>query len=651
MAKITALPIADELDGEELLTVVQGARTKRVAMASFRNLITPYLQYWYKGDRGATGEAANTFTSLAALKAIDPALFPSTILINGSAPPVTYGFVEDDFTGQADDDRVVALDTVPLASGALVRQTSRSISFGRRSIEDKLNENISPYDKGAVGDGLSNDLAALQACIDARGNLPTGRFYIGSGRLRPRSGQTILGSGKSAWEPYLGAPGGVGSPFPTIERTVIVIDKGTTAWDLSGLNSVTIVGVTVRAKLGKQSGYGMDQGSVDDTVGFDITASSQIELIDIGMLGLAKGISADPAPGQPVAQMPHLSRIMASDCERVLAFGTAASSSYTVRDARIDGIVIALHCKYILDAHWCDGLRYEMNRLYQAKSNSIYMRKCNLVSIIGVTVFESTLDGVVLEDCEMVVMSGMTIARSGSYAATMPWAQRIGLRLTRCNGVSFEGLLEKTTGAPILIEDCVGIRIDATIDTPFWTTGNATNASGAINVWNSVAVRINGTITGNTACWIAVWADAKSARTLTGNVAADPHMGFTRALGLQGYGGHIIRLSAAKELGKGGGVAIDPIRVLLPAGKRLVTRSVEMTSGTVILRLGTAFWTNYATEPGGGSLAIDDKVLAENSTIEDRWVTIQPSLHNPSEASVTIPGGHETRISTAIVAM
>lgn len=129
MAKITALPVADQIVGTEHLPIVQGDTTKRVTMAAFRDLITPFLQYWYKGDRGDVGEAANTFASIARMKALDPVRYPSAILADSIAPPITYAFVHGNYTGQANDIDIVALDAVPIAEGALVRQGARGISF------------------------------------------------------------------------------------------------------------------------------------------------------------------------------------------------------------------------------------------------------------------------------------------------------------------------------------------------------------------------------------------------------------------------------------------------------------------------------------------------------------------------------------------
>jgi len=121
MAKITDLPQTAALTGAEHLPIVQGGATKRTTMAAFRDLITPYLQQWYKGDKGDTGAASNSFVTLDAMKALDPVKFPSATLVDRKAAPRIYAYVEGDFTGLADDDYIVALKNTPIATGALVR--------------------------------------------------------------------------------------------------------------------------------------------------------------------------------------------------------------------------------------------------------------------------------------------------------------------------------------------------------------------------------------------------------------------------------------------------------------------------------------------------------------------------------------------------
>lgn len=56
MAKISALPIVTHLTGDEHIPIVQDRETRSATMSAFRELITPFLQFWYKGDRGDKGD-------------------------------------------------------------------------------------------------------------------------------------------------------------------------------------------------------------------------------------------------------------------------------------------------------------------------------------------------------------------------------------------------------------------------------------------------------------------------------------------------------------------------------------------------------------------------------------------------------------------
>ncbi|WP_018250787.1 glycosyl hydrolase family 28-related protein [Sphingomonas melonis] len=199
MAKITALDVADALTGDEHLPIVQGQDTKRTTMAAFRALITPYLQYWYKGDRGDTGAAASTYVTKAELTAA-PITHRSYIFApeSGSDDGLlagTFTFQVGDYSTSEQYDEIaqgfiVALDGVPLTMGALVRADARSLSFLgrltrsiRRRIDAKLGDIVSVKDFGAVGDGVTDDTAAIQAAIDATRNggsltFPEGRYLV-----------------------------------------------------------------------------------------------------------------------------------------------------------------------------------------------------------------------------------------------------------------------------------------------------------------------------------------------------------------------------------------------------------------------------------------------------------------------------------------
>lgn len=75
----------------------------------------------YVGDTGPTGPANSTYRSLTELKAAPQANGSYTLLT--ATGRAEYAFVAGNFTGRADDQAVVKLDSVPLTTGALVRAT------------------------------------------------------------------------------------------------------------------------------------------------------------------------------------------------------------------------------------------------------------------------------------------------------------------------------------------------------------------------------------------------------------------------------------------------------------------------------------------------------------------------------------------------
>lgn len=180
MAKITALPFVDEIDGEELLPIVQRGVTKQSTMAALRSLIVPFLQNWYKGDRGDTGPANSSYTSLAALKAA-----PITNrTYNLAAPSGSDGGVLNgpftyrtgDFSADPD---AIALDSTSITTGALVRLRERAtvpyaIPYNRIT-SDRAMDRVTIHDFGAdakpAGAGKGDwDTAAFKRALDFMAN-------------------------------------------------------------------------------------------------------------------------------------------------------------------------------------------------------------------------------------------------------------------------------------------------------------------------------------------------------------------------------------------------------------------------------------------------------------------------------------------------
>lgn len=170
MAKITALAIADALTGDEHLPIVQGAATKRVTMSAFRDLITPFLQYWYKGDRGDTGPANSTFATKAALQAASVTnrsyhFAPDENDTSGFGEAV-YFFKAGNFGGATADfvtGNKVALNGVAITAGALLKQGSTAIAHGAADVSRSLSRTLAYY--GVPDNSGEDETASINAAF------------------------------------------------------------------------------------------------------------------------------------------------------------------------------------------------------------------------------------------------------------------------------------------------------------------------------------------------------------------------------------------------------------------------------------------------------------------------------------------------------
>ena len=167
MAKITALPVVDAMDGDELLPIVQGGDTKRATMSAFRDLITPFLQYWYRGDKGETGAADNTYVSRGLLRASDVTRRTASLVGDNFAPDGRFNY-ETGAAPYMDDDGLTTLVPEGDTKGAWVRQRATGLSVrgvvakDAQARFDEL-EVVMPF---APGDTPEQILAKGQAAID-----------------------------------------------------------------------------------------------------------------------------------------------------------------------------------------------------------------------------------------------------------------------------------------------------------------------------------------------------------------------------------------------------------------------------------------------------------------------------------------------------
>jgi hypothetical protein len=496
-------------------------------------------------------------------------------------------------------------------------------------------------DFGARGDGTRDDTAAFTAALAAAQcvDIPIGTFRI----VKPlvlRDGQTLRGTGRSGWEPYTGK----GAPASAV-KTEILLD-GALAFDVRNTNNATISGIAIRARDARQSGWGGRPGYQEGTTGINITGALQFEARDISFHGLEVGVSCIADSGQS-AQMPRIGDWSAQDCGTVFRFISNDLNFYAARDARIDGCIAALHCGRIAEVRKCDGLRIENVRFFQCATNSLLIERTPFLAITGATLFETGEETIILRDCQYVTMAGVQIVRTGYY-----WngrlVQRSGLLMENCQSIKFEGLVEQSVGRAITIRGCTNLSIAAVVGTPFWMTGSSGGSEGAIHIERSKSILVNASFSG-VSYWVAVWADSASAPSVAGQITTEGFAGVVRCVQLQPTPlGHIAKARVAMAVKPGAAVSLDEVRLLVPAGKTLVSRSVELTMSGFAFAVGNLLWNEgNRAEPGGGVLSVERKIIHRNESAENRYVSVPMGLVNLTDRTQTVAPAAEIRLSLA----
>lgn len=128
--------------------------------------------------------SGNVAETLADLKAYATDKGAVLAAYSGGTP---FTWTLGDFTGQADDVNIVKSDSTDLSVGAWVRQSAEQVQTVQsgtgavaRTTQDKLRERVSVFDFGAVGDGVTDDTAAVKAAMAALrsgGTLELGNGY------------------------------------------------------------------------------------------------------------------------------------------------------------------------------------------------------------------------------------------------------------------------------------------------------------------------------------------------------------------------------------------------------------------------------------------------------------------------------------------
>jgi Pectate lyase superfamily protein len=500
---------------------------------------------------------------------------------------------------------------------------------------------VNVFDFGALGDGQANDGPAFLAALKAGRivNVPAGRFRIDK-PIVLRDGQVLRGTGRGGWEPYTGH-----GTSAAVMRSEIVVDSGT-AIDVRDTNNAAISGLALRTRDARQSAWAYDPGFQRGTIAIDLAGALQFTAQDVSFHGFEIGVSGVADDGR-TAQMPAIDDWSAHDCDTVFRLVSASPGFVAVRDARIAGGIAALHCGRVVEARRCDGLRIENVRFFQCTRNAALIEDTPFVAITGATMFETGDETLVLRRCTAVTMAGVQLVRAGFYHAP-PRVQRAALLLEQCIDLTFDGLIEQPMGRAATIRDCGTIAIAGAIGTPFWSTGSLGSNDGAIFIERSHDIAINASFGGDD-YWFAVFADAQSKASIGGRIVCPQSAGTNRCVQLQPSPlGHVARTAMEKAIPPSQTLLIDTLRIPVPAGGVLVSRSVELTGTRLVAQIGDQRWTTASIEPGGGSLSLERRILHRNDTAEMHYASIPLGLHNPAATPVSVPGGHELRLSLAI---
>jgi hypothetical protein len=484
---------------------------------------------------------------------------------------------------------------------------------------------------GAVGDGVTDDGPAFRAALAAAKavEVPVGRFRI-TAPLVLGDGQVLRGGGRSGWEPYSGE----GPPASAI-RSEIVVDAGL-AIDARNTNNSAVTGLALRARDARQSKWAHQPGFQSGTTGIDIAGSLQFQTTDVSFHGLEVGVAGIADAGL-TAQMPHIGDWIAHDCGTVIRFVSKEPKFVPVRDARIEGCLAAIHCGRVI----------ENVRFFQCTANSLLIEGSQFVQIVGATLFETGSETIVLRNCQYVTISGSQLARAGFYNAP-PYRQQAALLAQNCSSLSFEGLVEQPTGRAFSIHQCGNLSINAAIGTPFWTTGSLGSNDGAIVIERSQAIVLRTSFSGSD-YWIGVLADEDSASSISGTISTAGSAGVVRCTQLQPSPlGHTTRSATQLAVMAKQSMELDAIRIRIPPGKSLVSRSIELTSPGLLFEAAGQRWQMEEFVSGATPLSLERKLLHHNETNTARYATIPIGVHNPTDRMISIPAGHEVRLSLAL---
>jgi len=478
---------------------------------------------------------------------------------------------------------------------------------------------------GAVGDGVADDTAAIQAAIDALPSggtvsFPKGSYYIAS-TVRLTSGLHLVGQGVFRDYLYTVADGA--------GATEIIVNDGITGFAAKVGNTIvrdgSIRNMGLRAKTVGSSAYGNAPAFSANTVCIDTRYMRDFVIDNVDFTCFDMGVTNTSDSGGHESSRTVITNFTGQDCNYLFKFNDGAA------DIRISGCAIALHCGYFVHATSVDGLRIEDCRFFQAFNSSILAADSQFINIVGTTCFETADVQVHMSNSTYISIGGCTFSRAGWYATSI---QNIdAVRLDNCTNVAVQGVIERPGKRGLYITSCNSVSVNVNILLPFNSFGST--ALGSIDVETSEQINITGSARLLSAVKYGITSDRPSREEISGSFTCDGAIKDAPRVLSNNFKIRIDGTGTA--VGAAGSTTLKTELITVPAGRKLVIEHMEYNSTNgLTARVGSVFFNTGLTTLDAGIESYTERTLFDNSSgATDSRQSFIFYAHNPTGGSIT----------------
>jgi hypothetical protein len=493
------------------------------------------------------------------------------------------------------------------------------------TVQAKLRESVSVKDFGAVGDGVTDDTAAIQACLNGNKyvRIPRGKYNVTS-PLQYKSGHVIRGEGIANKGYYSGAY----TAFSA--GTEIILSGAITAFSAIGeLSNNNCIGAEISdmsfsvGSINAGSASGALPNYLASSVAIDITGVKDGSFHDLGFFNVDVGLLSRSTA---IAAVQHTARdniynIVASDVNKVVSLLPKTSTSAHA-DMTFSGFTSVIHCGTALSLYDCDGFTVDSSTIFQCYGNSVYAENCNFVNIAGCKFFETGGANLHFKGCNYINVEA-TVARAGWYTVS----PSTGIVIENTTLASLNVQVERPRGIGISVLSSYDVNINCNILEPAYLVGGSSGVY--LNASNRVA--INGSIKVGTATYAVNSAAGSSA--VSGKLSTDGLVvGGCRDLHTsdEAWFEHVKPTSGA-GVGPGGSLEIARKRFIVPNGQNVV-----LTYASLYLAAGLKLRVDGYYSPSA-ALGEDDTVQAlyTNSTGSAQIYDMSIYIYNPTGGALT----------------